>query len=407
MGKTDLNSSSRASQLANILWLTENYFPQRGGMAESCDRIVHGLRSEGIRIDVGNISNRSARLQVLEKLNGADITIPLDESLPHALNRLWNQISGLHALRPYTALVAFGGVAPLTASPIFAAWLKIPSIVCLRGNDFDSAIFAPAKRAMLNDALGAAACVCTVSTEHQRRVAAQYADMMVEYVPNGIALETWKAIPSDYRRGALLRESFGCGERTVIGLFGQLKAKKGLEFFLRTISSLPLHLQPHIVLAGDVDSASLSHFDSLPLTILPFQERYSLIPTYLACDIVAIPSHYDGLPNVLLEAAGLGLPVFAARAGGMKDVLAQFPQLLFPPEDETECRAALVGLMTAGKQELAVIGGKLQQLVSVEYSTEIETGRYKNILGLSKHVLRRRSEVSSDTAPSESTAILN
>ena len=56
-------------------------------------------------------------------------------------------------------------------------------------------------------------------------------------------------------------------------------------------------------------------------TALPFLDRYELLPWYAACDFIAIPSFYDGLPNVLVEAAALGVPLIASRVDGMADVL--------------------------------------------------------------------------------------
>ena len=40
------------------LWLTETYPPSRGGMAQSCDRIVRGLRRRGVTVDVLHFTAR-------------------------------------------------------------------------------------------------------------------------------------------------------------------------------------------------------------------------------------------------------------------------------------------------------------------------------------------------------------
>ncbi len=84
------------------------------------------------------------------------------------------------------------------------------------------------------------------------------------------------------------------------------------------------------------------HEGELQVTALPFLDRFELLPWYAACDWIAIPSFYDGLPNVLVEAAALGIPMLAARAGGMVDVLEDGrTAFLFDPGDEARCAWAL------------------------------------------------------------------
>ena len=80
----------------------------------------------------------------------------------------------------------------------------------------------------------------------------------------------------------------------------------------------------------------------LQVTTLPFLDRYELLPWYAACDWLAIPSFYDGLPNVLVEAAALGVPMLASRVDGMADVLVDGETaLLFDPGDEPRAAWAL------------------------------------------------------------------
>ena len=42
-----------------VLWLTGHYPPSRGGMAQSCDRIVRGLRAAGAEVDVAHLTRRA------------------------------------------------------------------------------------------------------------------------------------------------------------------------------------------------------------------------------------------------------------------------------------------------------------------------------------------------------------
>ena len=50
----------------------------------------------------------------------------------------------------------------------------------------------------------------------------------------------------------------------------------------------------------------------------PFAE----VPVWMgACDLVTLPSHHEGTPNVLLEALASGRRVVATRVGGIPDVV--------------------------------------------------------------------------------------
>ena len=110
-----------------------------------------------------------------------------------------------------------------------------------------------------------------------------------------------------------------------LGLFGQLKAKKGGVLLLEALARSGTAERFHLLLAGwlepDMDAWLREHDGAISYTLLPFLDRYELLPWYAACDWIAIPSFYDGLPNVLMEAAALGIPLIASRAGGMADVL--------------------------------------------------------------------------------------
>lgn len=63
---------------------------------------------------------------------------------------------------------------------------------------------------------------------------------------------------------------------------------------------------------------------------------------YTAMDVVVLPSHREGFPNVLLEAAAMGLPVVATRVPGCVDAVADGETgILVPPGEPRPLASAI------------------------------------------------------------------
>jgi len=360
------------------LWLTETYPPSRGGMAQSCDRIVRGLRFDGVVVDVVHFTRRARAPWVVEEQRGGSyMGCVLDEDHAHGLNRAWNAVSARTATA--THVVSFGGALPLLAGPVYAAWLGVPHIALIRGNDFDTGVFSVRRREVLDDALSRSALVCAVSQDKVDRIAALHAGVRVIRIPNGIELDGWSFAPSDVERARAWRATTVTPGRRVIGVFGQLKLKKGGVFLLDSLLRSGRSEEFHVVMAGVLEPEMQAWLTEHPLehTVLPFLDRHELLPWYAACDFVAIPSFYDGLPNVLVEAAALGVPMIAARTGGMADVLVDGQTaLLFEPGDAAGCCWALERAARLPASELAAMGDACRVLAAAELDGRVETRRY-------------------------------
>ncbi len=360
-----------------VLWITEHYPPSRGGMAESCDRIVRGLREAGIEIDVAHLTRRARPWHVDREHGGRLLTVPLEENPEHALRRLWTVLTG----ESYTHVVAFGGTYALLGAPVLAAWLGAPLVTLLRGNDFDTGVFSLRRREALMTALRASARVCVVARSHGPLVSALVPDADVTWVPNGIDTTNWEILPSERFAAVALREKNVEPGRRTIGVVGQLKNKKGVGFFLDALLASGHAEAFHLLLVGEVEDVVTERLETVAHTRLPFMDRYDLPGVYAACDLVALPSFYDGLPNVALEAAALDVPLLASDAGGLGDLVDDEVGFAFTAGDAHGCRAAIARAARATGEQLAKLGAAAGERVRRDFTPAAETAGYQTVLG--------------------------
>src|SRR3954470_17363166 len=154
--------------VVRVLWLTENYPPDRGGMAWSCDRIVRNLRRTSAIIDVacfGRAGEPAGEWMTDMRDGGVELRGPSAADPGHAAALLWSHVRRRHHAASYSHVVAFGGALPLVAGPPFAARLTVPLVTLIRGNDFDTGLLTPARSATVREALAAASAVGAVAQE--------------------------------------------------------------------------------------------------------------------------------------------------------------------------------------------------------------------------------------------------
>lgn len=376
-----------------LLWFTENYPPQRGGMAQSCDRIVHGLRNREYCIGLVHFTDKG-KLKITQQINGQYITIPFEESESHTLNMAWNF---LKQLPPPDMLVCFGGYLSMLAAPVFSKWMSTPLMTLIRGNDFDTSIFTPRKKNVMEDAFAASTKVCVVSSDKKQKIESLYPQVDVQFVPNGIQAKEWIPSASETTFAADWRAQHG-KDKIVIGLVGQLKAKKGVNFFFSSLENATLLANLHFLLIGELSEDVLTWISekNISYTHYPFLDRYELLKYYLCCDALAIPSFYDGMPNVLLEAGALGIPIIASDVDGMKDVITHAQNgFLFQAGNANACRKAVYDFVNLSEGERKNMGTSLKETIQSTFNDTLELDHYetiiKNMLGADRPSLQLRT----------------
>jgi glycosyltransferase involved in cell wall biosynthesis len=124
------------------------------------------------------------------------------------------------------------------------------------------------------------------------------------------------------------------------------------------------------------------------ITFLGYVSRKKLVETYQNATVHVIPSHYEGLPTVLLEAMSCGLPVVATDIGGNNEVISTGVNgFLVPPKcPEIMARSILKLLYNPSLREQ--IGQAARKTIEEHYTwnqvTDNILKHYKEILGTKK-----------------------
>jgi glycosyltransferase involved in cell wall biosynthesis len=146
-----------------------------------------------------------------------------------------------------------------------------------------------------------------------------------------------------------------CGSFWTIGFIALLRPRKGLETFLDAVAivrSRGLDVRPRIVgrfETSDYERQTQERACGLSLgDAIEWRGFRQAIDVELdAMDLLAFPSVLpEGMPMVLLEAMGAGVPIVASRVAGVTDVLRDgVSGLLVPPGDPAALAEALARLV--------------------------------------------------------------
>ncbi|WP_396601067.1 glycosyltransferase family 4 protein [Algibacter sp. R77976] len=363
-----------------IIWFTENYPPNKGGMSRSCDRIVSNLRQH-YTVDVFHFTNKFPAFKTESHENGSYTSVPIFEDSSYTLNMLWAFIKDHSVIKVSTVFTAFGSHLCLKGITLMANWLQKPVLICFRGNDFDNAIFSQKKQDLLYTISNATAIAC-VSSEKEERIKRMKLNNNVYFTPNSIDFEQWNVLNSDRTLASQIKSGLQLTKNTkIIGLIGFLKSKKGIDFFMETLKKSQLLKTVHLRIVGEIEPHIEAQFIASNWSYSKIQptSKTELMANYLLCDAVAIPSIYDGMPNVIFEAAALNIPVIASKAGGIPDILNHDNAFLFDVLSENKLLQALADFDNSTKTILQEKSNNLKQTIKLAFTTQQEIKNYIDI----------------------------
>lgn len=231
---------------------------------------------------------------------------------------------------------------------------------------------------------------CDVLVGNSDAVVAFYRDVVgiepakLKRIYSGIETEETVCISGEMKKAARERLGIESSQGPVLLFAGRLAEQKRVEDLLKAADILQ-HIYPEmrVLIAGDGPlKMQLQEFCRL-VELSPRVQflglRGDMETLYSASDIVVLPSRYEGLPNVVMEAQLRSLPVVAASAPGTTELVKDRETgLLYPVGDSTELARLLEELIS--HPELGqTLGAQARKMICQEFSVGKMTDAFEQL----------------------------
>ncbi|HZO16417.1 MAG TPA: glycosyltransferase family 4 protein [Polyangiaceae bacterium] len=308
----------------SIAVVAQRFPPEPGGLARASERIADLAVQRGEQVHVITFSRKVAP--------GARTTREQGRYLLHAIGELADEERALRALVDHGAAVVEDNALDLVhgiyggfAATLIADFTARPSVVSLRGNDFDRGLFR-AELPRLEHAMRRATVVTAVTRQMAER-AGRVFGREVRYVPNAVDAEAFRRETPDNS----LRASLGLGEAQVIGFAGELREKKGMRFLLPAFAAVARRRNVHLLLIGGLREEAQAAMEVFRraepgaferVHVLPYERSAQrLSGLYALCDVMVFASLFEGMPNAVLEAMAAECAILATDVGGHRELI--------------------------------------------------------------------------------------
>ncbi|MFP5234981.1 MAG: glycosyltransferase family 4 protein [Acidobacteriota bacterium] len=307
-----------------IAFFTETFLPKMDGIVTTLCQTIRHLGELGHQVLIfapdGGIAEFQQSRVVGMKSKAFPLYPELRLALPRAsMRKVLEEFNPdiLHVVDPALLGIAglyYGGDTGALRVPLVASYhTDLPKYLHYYGLGF----FEPYvwkllrlrhRRANIN--------LCTSSQMvHQLE---QHGILEVALWPGGVDADLFQ--PSRKTADMRYRLTDGCPDSPLLLYVGRLSPEKNIESLRPVLQAYP---EARLALVGDGPHRQRleEHFAGLPVHFAGFLYDKELASAYASSDIFVMPSRTETLGLVVLEAMCSGLPVVAARAGGISEMI--------------------------------------------------------------------------------------
>jgi len=197
-------------------------------------------------------------------------------------------------------------------------------------------------------------------------------------IPNGVEVSRIQSTqPADW-------SVYGWPADVAVTLFaGRLHRQKGIESVQRQIDSIaPAGSNRRLLLVGDGPLRKrLERWAGAlgpdRVRLLPWQPE--IAPLLRGCRLLVLPSHYEGMPNVVLEAMAAGRPVVCSHVEGSDELLHHAAAAQVFPAGDSATMAGLIERFLNSEPLCEQIGEQNRERVAREFSLPAMIDAYRSL----------------------------
>lgn len=173
----------------------------------------------------------------------------------------------------------------------------------------------------------------------------------------------------------------------LLACVGRMTDEKGhadlIEALRLTETDWP-HAPLHVWMVGDGplrQSLEIKAQDVLKLHQLEFVGHQSDAASWIAsADALILPSRFEGMPNVVLEAMALGTPVVATASGGTGELQQNPPTMFLAEPAEPASLAKQISRFAADQRATAEQIKAAKEMIQQDHNVDLTTRRIESIL---------------------------
>jgi glycosyltransferase involved in cell wall biosynthesis len=320
--------------MSRILFVVERFPPEIGGLARSGHRIASTLARQGHRVDVFSLSSQLENGRARSEMMADNLTLHRfgkAKSIDFSMQQATIFLQWLHQQDPkgqpfdvvwshYAFHLGFLGTW-------FAKQHRVRSILAVRGNDVDRQVFPPGDLSRLQWSLQNASQVVSVSHDLAAKI---------ETIANVKPIVLYNSVDAELfcpgNPNEELKAKYEIRNDHLVLIFtGELRAKKGLAMLIDCFRQLASKRPVKLLIVGEIRRQDLGRFQrdtanldkaAVDIVCTGHLSELSDVAEHLRlADVFVLPSLWDGLPNSMLEAMSVGIPVVASDAGAIGEVI--------------------------------------------------------------------------------------
>lgn len=199
----------------------------------------------------------------------------------------------------------------------------------------------------------------------------RFAPERISTIPNGVDLDSFQ--PQEWPR-------LGVGDPLRLLFVGRLSREKGIDVLLTALSRLrqELPFRLRIVGTGKEDGTLRAQAREMGLeSVVEFAgNRIDIVREYSWCELLVLPSRFEGMPNVVLEAMACARPVLSTTIGGCAEVVTDGSDGWLVRVDDPGALAEAIVRIGAQRARLAEHGLRARRTVESRYSSSRVASMY-------------------------------